>query len=168
MKQITFLSDNIMERYKCYDRFELLTPYKNNPVLSPDKPWEDNCVAYPSIIYDKEENIYKCWYMSQILFNNNNTDHIKLIDNVNVSSYFTFICYAVSNDGINWTKPKLNILHSDIYPDNNIVYFGMGPSCGCSTVIYEPFDKFNDALSLISHFRSNEILYNLHQNVLMN
>jgi len=36
---------------------------KSNPLFKEDKPWEprfDN--PYSSVIYDKEEKIYKCWY----------------------------------------------------------------------------------------------------------
>jgi hypothetical protein len=37
--------------------------HKANPLFTEDKPWEkrfDN--LYGNVIYDKEENIYKCWY----------------------------------------------------------------------------------------------------------
>ena len=36
---------------------------RNNPLFREDKPWEprfDN--PYCSVIYDQEEEIYKCWY----------------------------------------------------------------------------------------------------------
>ena len=36
---------------------------KNNPLFKEDKPWEprfDN--PYCSVIYDEDENVYKCWY----------------------------------------------------------------------------------------------------------
>ena len=47
-----------------------------------------------SVIYDKEENIFKMWYLG---------------DAGDSREYFEkryFICYAISSDGIRWEKPS--------------------------------------------------------------
>ncbi len=44
--------------------------YKGNPLFEEDKPWEkrfDN--LYANVIYDEEEEIYKCWYSPFIVDN---------------------------------------------------------------------------------------------------
>jgi hypothetical protein len=140
MKQQLFFPGEISIRHNCYDRIEPLVPYENNPVLKPDKPWEGNGVAYPAVLYIKEENLYKCWYMS-VAEEKKPTGVGVLIDNADISSNVVFICFAVSVDGINWEKPKLNIILPDKYPENNIIYRGLGRACGCPSVLYEPQDK---------------------------
>ena len=41
---------------------------KNNPLFKEDKPWEprfDN--LYANVIYDEEDELYKCWYNPMIV-----------------------------------------------------------------------------------------------------
>ena len=41
---------------------------KRNPLFKEDKPWEprfDN--LYANVVYDREEDIYKCWYSPFII-----------------------------------------------------------------------------------------------------
>ena len=36
---------------------------ENNPLFGEDKPWEvDMNNAYPHVMYDEEEGVFKCWY----------------------------------------------------------------------------------------------------------
>ena len=40
----------------------------HNPLFGQDKPWEprfDN--LYPNVLYDADENIYKCWYTPYLI-----------------------------------------------------------------------------------------------------
>lgn len=75
--------------------------HPNNPVLVPDRPWEQ-CGTNPSAMvfsdgvwYDPADRLFKMWYMGG-----------------NCAS----VCYAVSKDGIRWEKPSL-----DVRPGSNIV-----------------------------------------------
>jgi hypothetical protein len=84
--------------------------YSGNPVLKADKSWENvgsskSKFAAPfsdGIWYDELENKFKMWYMAGGgSYSVNNTG---------------VMCYAESQDGINWTKPNLSIV-----PNTNIV-----------------------------------------------
>ncbi len=84
-----------------------------NPVLQPEKEWEmtddagAGCAAPFSdgVWYDEVDGKYKMWYMAK--GNNSNAGYCAT-------------CYAESVDGINWTRPSLNVS-----PGTNIVYQGL-------------------------------------------
>ena len=86
--------------------------HSSNPVLAPDKDWEqqgkDGGCAAPfsdGVWYDELEGKFKMWYMAG--GGEYSTG----------GSYVT--CYAESADGINWTKPALNVVQG-----TNIVRMG--------------------------------------------
>ena len=75
--------------------------YPHNPVLKPDKPWEQD--TYPTAMvfsdgvwYDTADRLFKMWYMG---------------------GYCASICYATSKDGLRWKKPAL-----DVKPGSNVVF----------------------------------------------
>lgn len=136
MKEITFLPGHQSERRNCYDRVEKLTPYQGNPIFGPEYPWEGDCTAYPCVLYIPKEKIYKMWYMTVAKESASALDGT-LIDNHEMRCERSYVCYAVSKDGISWERPALDILRKDVYPGNNIVYQDSGFFCGCPTVIYE-------------------------------
>jgi hypothetical protein len=69
-------------------------PHPDNPVLKPDRPWEKKGrgpMAMPfsdGVWYDPADRLFKMWYMG---------------------GYGTGTCYAFSEDGLRWTKPKLDV-----------------------------------------------------------
>lgn len=79
---------------------------KNNPILEPDKEWENNKSGpYASpfsdgIWYDEKDAMFKMWYMAG--------------SPLDKQSFQT--CYAESKDGIKWDKKIL-----DLFGSNNIV-----------------------------------------------
>lgn len=86
--------------------------HPSSPVLVPDQAWErqgtDGGFAAPfsdGVWYDETDGKFKMWYMA------------------GGGSYATngagVTCYAESTDGINWTKPSLNVV-----PGTNIVRRG--------------------------------------------
>ncbi|HLW65920.1 MAG TPA: hypothetical protein VKS79_11410, partial [Gemmataceae bacterium] len=77
------------------------------PVLKPDQKWEqtkDPCamVFSDGVWYEPADKLFKMWYMGGITRST---------------------CYAVSQDGIRWEKPKL-----DVVKDTNIVHPGFRDS----------------------------------------
>ncbi|MDP7637979.1 MAG: hypothetical protein QF577_10585, partial [Phycisphaerae bacterium] len=59
-----FIDDYIIEKIEGAEKI-LNQPIKHpgNPILVKDKPWEvSHPNGYASVIYDKEEKIYKLWY----------------------------------------------------------------------------------------------------------
>ena len=107
---------------------------ERNPLFAEDKPWEprfDN--LYANVLYDEDENLYKCWYSPFII--DESTTNTPKKDRVN-GGKFKYqgrhtgrrremgICYAVSRDGIRWEKPSLGVVEFDGSKDNNIVWRG--------------------------------------------
>ncbi|MAV36296.1 MAG: hypothetical protein CMJ59_12665 [Planctomycetaceae bacterium] len=105
---------------------------RHNPLFVADKPWEpryDN--MYPNVIYDKQEQLYKCWYCPFII--DERTTHTP-IDKRNPEStnYMKArpsrrdeaLLYATSRDGIHWEKPELGIVEFGGNKQNNIVVRG--------------------------------------------
>jgi hypothetical protein len=109
---------------------------ENNPLFKEDKPWEprfDN--PYLSIIYDEDEEIFKCWY-SIFIKSDGYKDYPEKGDSFpgeglpsderawvewgkGVRAFG--VCYATSKDGINWEKPELGVIDFDGSKKNNIV-----------------------------------------------
>ena len=82
------------------DKTDLLSEYhkpqkfEGNPIFYPQESWEkEDCpVACPKsggVWYDEEENLFKMWYEA---------------------SWLKHMAYATSKDGINWNRPKLDIV----------------------------------------------------------
>jgi predicted GH43/DUF377 family glycosyl hydrolase len=62
----------------------------NQPVLSPEKPWEKVAVMCPHVVYDDKEKRYRLWYSGGEQYEPN------------------AIGYATSPDGVKWTKHDHN------------------------------------------------------------
>ena len=106
---------------------------KSNPLFVEDRTWEpryDN--MYPNVIYDEEENLYKCWYCPFIV-DQRTTKTVQEKRNPSVTPYMSArpagreeaMLYATSADGINWTKPNLGIVNFNGNSNNNIVSRGL-------------------------------------------
>lgn len=102
---------------------------ENNPLFKEDKPWEprfDN--PYCSIIYDEEEQIFKCWYSIFIKSGPHGdfpgegipSDERAWIDWTEGDREHG-VCYATSKDGIHWEKPELGQIEYNGDKNNNIV-----------------------------------------------
>ena len=103
-----------------------------NPLFVADKPWEpryDN--MYPNVIFDAEEQLYKCWYCPFIVDerttmtppakrNPNSTQYMSAKPNKRDEA----ILYATSKDGIHWEKPELGLVEFGGNKRNNIVVRG--------------------------------------------
>lgn len=75
-----------------------------NPVIVADRPWEtdETVLVYGSAMYDEDDEIFKMWYWSY-----NDDDETML--------------YAISEDGITWTKPELDVYKFDGAPTNVVM-----------------------------------------------
>jgi len=100
-----------------------------NPLFGEDKPWEkrfDN--LYANVLYDEDEGIYKCWYSPFIV---DNSAKGMTLEERKQTPYEPphdremGVCYATSNDGINWEKPELGLIEFEGNRKNNIVYRGL-------------------------------------------
>lgn len=96
-----FVDDFLIESTTLKRSFHRPEYHTGGPVIRPDKPWE-RAGDYPmasvysdGVWYDPKDKLFKIWYMG---------------------GYRSCTCYAVSQDGIKWEKPSL-----DVQPGTNIV-----------------------------------------------
>ena len=99
-----------------------------NPLFGEDEPWEkryDN--LYARVIYDEQDRLYKCWYMPFIIDNSAKGMTLKERERTPYRSpddRDEGICYAISEDGLHWEKPKLGIVEFLGNRENNIAVRG--------------------------------------------
>jgi len=102
----------------------------HNPLFREDKPWEkrfDN--LYANVMYDDEEQIYKCWYSPFIVDNSSRGMTLEQRKEVKYRPPHNremAICYATSKDGITWVKPELGLVEFEGNKANNILWRGSG------------------------------------------
>ena len=95
------------------------------PVIRSSGPWEANPYLFGTVIFDKQEQIYKAWYQSYNF-------------GVPVSVRTPFL-YATSQNGRDWTKPDLGLFDFNGSKQNNIVFQNSGFHDSYSlSVIKEP------------------------------
>jgi hypothetical protein len=100
-----------------------------NPLFEEDNPWErrfDN--LYANVIFDAEEQIYKCWYSPFIVSQSTKgmTMQERKDQIYGKHPQEMGICYATSIDGISWHKPALGLVEYEGSQSNNIVWCGGG------------------------------------------
>ncbi|MCE9608126.1 MAG: hypothetical protein K8U03_24840 [Planctomycetia bacterium] len=99
-----FVDDFLIEKSTLTRTFHRPDYHPSGPVVRPDQPWERQgdfpmaAVFSDGVWYDPKDRLFKMWYMG---------------------GYRACTCYAVSQDGIVWEKPKL-----DIQAGTNIVSTG--------------------------------------------
>jgi len=102
----------IAEKRRVWRSLHHLSRHESNPVLAPDMPWEGYLVMQPgSVIYEREEKIFKMWYNTQPSGDKPEAGHN--------------LCYATSRDGIIWERPKLGLVEHDGKTANNICLTGV-------------------------------------------
>jgi hypothetical protein len=109
-----FMDDFLIEQTTLKRIFHIPEYFPGNPVLKPEKPWERGTsgnrrgpCAMPfsdGVWYDPADKLCKMWYRA---------DYEK-----------RHLCFATSPDGIQWTKPAL-----DVVAGTNIVFRGAGGAC---------------------------------------
>ena len=104
-----------------------VSKHPGNPLFIEEHPWEqrfDN--LYGNVIFDREEEIYKCWYCPFIV---DSTAHGMTLEQRRRNyeeppDREMGICYATSGDGIQWEKPLLGLVEYDGNNQNNIIWRG--------------------------------------------
>jgi hypothetical protein len=97
-----------------------------NPLFKEDRPWEvrfDN--LYANILYDADEQLYKCWY-SPFIRDVEDKPPMSRWDKVPYQprGREMGVCYATSKDGLKWEKPELGLVEFDGSTANNLVLRG--------------------------------------------
>ena len=72
-----------------------------NPIVVADRPWEGGGVGSPRVWYDEEEGVFRMRYKAN-------------------HPWALRVCHAVSEDGIHWKKPELNMVDFQGSKKNNL------------------------------------------------
>ncbi len=107
-----FVDDHLVAARSCVRRtYHPFRKYEGNPILVPDRPWEKDVVSVNSVLPAEDASGYRMWYYCWAPKGDPDTHHS---------------LYAVSDDGIRWTKPELNVVpwKVDGSARNNLVAAG--------------------------------------------
>lgn len=119
-----FVDEHLIDSIDGGAALKLQLPEPREVVLTADKPWEGNTSAYFTVFQDGGR--YRMYYRGS------HWDPAK-----RRATHPEVTCYAESRDGINWTKPDLNLFALDGSKKNNIVWRGIGTHC------FTPFKDTN-------------------------
>jgi len=132
-----FMDDHMIERIDGLRRV-VNQPEKHhqNPVVYPDKHWEDRCQVYGTALFDDERGIFRLWYLTTP--GERDMKPLKLNDHER-APHTTLCAYAESKDGIHWHKPNLGQFPYDGDRKNNLVDIGRW-NCEGISVLYDTHD----------------------------
>jgi hypothetical protein len=106
-----FLDDQLIASMRNLRR-DVKQPTKHpaNPLITPDQPWERRMIElYGTVLFDKDASLFRCWYLAS---------------ESGASTPEYYICYAESDDGIQWRKPLVGSKPFGPYKHHNIVIPG--------------------------------------------
>ena len=120
----------VEELLLCEQVVNQATKHPSNPVLplGTENQWDGNR-ASPwggSLFYDAQEKVFKAWYHGHDVETGANTQRRMAIG------------YAVSEDGIEWHKPKLGLYDYKGRTDNNMCYRAPDRATGHFNVVKDP------------------------------
>jgi len=121
-------------------QFKYHRPVPKDVAITTDAPWEGNVSAYFTFLQDGDE--YRAYYRGS----HYDTER-KVVTHREVT------CVAISNDGIHWSKPKLNLWEFDGSKENNIVWDGIGTHCFAPFLDNNPDCPENERYKAISRGR---------------
>ncbi len=102
--------------------------------MKADKPWEDFCIGYCTVIRTAER--WQMWYAAY--------DHNYHIDADGV------LCYAESDDGVHWQKPALGLIDYAGSKQNNLV---LGKDSHGACVFLDPSAKAQERYKEVAYVR---------------
>ena len=97
--------------------------HPSNPLFAQTLPWEvDISHLYANVLFDEQEQVYKCWYFTRITEWREDLSGGRLLQNEMEQGNMATL-YATSQDGIHWDKPALDVYRYRGNP-TNIIMFG--------------------------------------------
>jgi hypothetical protein len=102
----------IEDRWRLNRELQCPSKHVRNPVLIRNRPWEGDLLTYHSVLWDKEYGKFRIWYT--------------VSGSVDSHLYDTrtAMCYAESDDGIEWEKPLMDFNSTEEHAKTNILYRG--------------------------------------------
>lgn len=112
------------------------TPITTNPVLTPENPWEAASLShYGTVMFDPDRRQFRIWYLAVP----GHTGTIRM-DGRELPAGRTLLCYAESDDGIEWRKPTLGQVDFEGSRHNNILRLGRMNVEGAG-ILHDPDDS---------------------------
>ena len=103
------LGEEFVEKHNVAWRIEVAQEDPANPVLERQYPWESACVfSHGTVLKDPIDGLWKAWY-------------IAVPEHELSPSCERRLCYAESQDGLNWVRPELEICSYEGYERTNIL-----------------------------------------------
>ncbi len=102
------VDEHCIDRFKGDAKLHLHRPIAKEIVFTGDRPWEGNTCSHFTVFPDGD--LFRMYYRAQ------DYDEVKGRPNAH-----KFICYAESDDAINWRRPSLGIFEFNGSSDNNII-----------------------------------------------
>lgn len=94
-------------------RLKMHAPVPAGTAVKFDQPWEGRFSAYITVLHDEELKKYRMYYRGNAGFRDGTDGEVT--------------CYAESDDGIRWTKPKLGLHEANGSKENNIILAHAAP-----------------------------------------
>jgi hypothetical protein len=86
-----------------------------DPILLPEKPWEEYLISAWATVFE-DEGTFKLYYEGY---------HSPDAVGKDIQKHVSQVCYAESEDGINWVRPQLGIVDFRGDHETNIVFSGI-------------------------------------------
>ena len=112
------------DRWDVVARVNEPAKHPENPVVTPDQPWEHS-IGLPSVLYDDQDKIFRMWYANYDTGKWGGTATLE-----QSKRYPYIISYAESPDGMHWTKPLFENVPYMGYDKTNIVFTGHDRATG--------------------------------------
>jgi len=124
-----FLDDHVITRSTGFRRV-LHHPEPRGIVIPADRPWEQGGLS-PIYVGRRAAGTFECYYRVHGLVDEERRE---------------FVAYAVSQDGIRWEKPILNLVKSPLGTETNFVPCGQPVDLGLHGNVPDPARRFVIAL----------------------
>ncbi len=127
-QQFSFLmAEDFVEKHNVAWRIEEAQEESANPLMEPEFPWESAAVfSHGTVLKDPVDGLWKAWYIS--------AQQTTL-----QSSAERRLCYAESEDGVHWIRPRLSICSYPGHSKTNILLdIQSGGSSQHASVIIHP------------------------------
>jgi len=99
------------------------------PILRAEHPWENRAVFRPTVYADANSGRLRMWYgtLPPVL------EYMsRKLDNI------YSLLYAESDDGLNWDKPRLDLVADTVHGQTNVIYRGGNNNCSAYEIIIDP------------------------------